>query len=586
MLSSKRNPGDRRDIGEIIILFSIAMSCLLRDTEAEEPCSFDIMRNGSIFPVVPQNCFLERHDPYKDYNGPGAGKIKIIPPPFRAVFIGCYEIVNSSQIENNVWRSDNMTLLNCLFYCSLKMSSYVGLRSGNTCQCNNFPLIILKPTRKEHRHCLFPCGGNSRFACGGKDTIILYRLLVTDLMYNRKRFKKHGLNNNLLAQPISASSSFRKSLLNETRLRQNPVWSKDAPGIYLGCFVAGTKKRKQRSLKMKTFSKMSIEDCTTFCRSIGIRYVAIYRDDCHCGAEPLPKHKVFDFLCNLECLSSVRKQFCGGQRWDIDIEKESANSKIPSKTKRVYLQEYRLNNPPGFDSFQAIFIGCYKNNPFKSDAVSISKFRYISVNMSVDICVGVCQHRRYRFSSISIPKNMRQGDILCQCATAYFFQRRPSNIADCKTKCPSDNRQFCGGTEPDAYQLHAAVPLRGRFSNYGTLWGCYSSLPSGRAIRFQIGLADTNRTEGKQVNTHCCHLDECVQECRKRGFQIVALTSGTICACVKPDVSEPLKIGDRISESKCNIPCGDECGDYCGGVNAFQVYSAKIPERVIYLNPK
>lgn len=582
MLPRRRNPGVGRDIAEIIILFSVAVSCLLTDTEAEEPCSFDIMRNGSIFPVVPQNCFLERQDPYRDYKGPGSGTVKIIPPPFRAVFIGCYEIVHSRHNETNLWRSDNMTLLNCLVYCSLQMSSYVGLWSGKTCHCNHFPFILVRPTRKEHRHCLFPCRGNTRFACGGKDTVILYKLLVTDYVHGRKRLKKHGLSNSLLAQPRSASSSFGKSLLNETRLRQSPVWPKDAPGNYLGCFVAGTSKGNQRTLKMKTFPKMTIEDCTMFCRSIGIRYVAIYRDDCHCGADPLPRHKVFDFLCNLECLSSVRKQFCGGQRWDIDKEKGSANSKIPTKIKRVYLQEYRLNNPPGFDSFQAIFIGCYKNNPFKSDTVSIYKFEYVSVNMSVDICVGMCQHRRHRFSLISIPKNMRRGDFLCHCATAYFVQRRPSNIADCKTKCPSDSRQFCGGTEPDAYQLHAAVPLRGRFSNYGTFWGCYSSLPSGRPSRMQIGLADTNRSEAKQVNTDRCYLDKCVKECRKRDFQIIALTSGTICTCVKPDVSEPLRMGDRIGESKCNIPCGDECGDYCGGENAFQIYSAKIPERVIY----
>ena len=130
-----------------------------------------------------------------------------------------------------------------------------------------------------------------------------------------------------------------------------------------------------------------------------------------------------------------------------------------------------------------------------------------------------------------------------------------------------------------AYQLHAALPPSGMFSNYGIFLGCFSPLPPWENSWYQFKLAGANRTGAKRGNTDRYYLDRCVQQCWRRGFHLVAVTSGAICACVKSDVWETERAGNRLDDVKCNLPCGDASGDYSDGENVDQIYRVRILER-------
>ncbi|WVQ86150.1 hypothetical protein IAT38_008318 [Cryptococcus sp. DSM 104549] len=188
---------------------------------------------------------------------------------------GCIGGPTTTLVDPIQYTDAGLTVQRCAAYCEEWGMSYMGVFSGQYCQCAK--AIYSSALVFASSNCDTKCVGNSAQTCGGNGKLELY------------------------SKP--SSTVVHHSLVSDPQ--------------YIGCLRDGVGTRALTTAYV-SYSPMTIEWCKTFCVSRGARLAALeFGRACMCGDQwagggtPMPQS-----FCNSPC-SGNQYQFCGGPQISI-----------------------------------------------------------------------------------------------------------------------------------------------------------------------------------------------------------------------------------------------------------------------------
>ncbi|XP_074645965.1 kremen protein 1-like [Tubulanus polymorphus] len=81
------------------------------------------------------------------------------------------------------------------------------------------------------------------------------------------------------------------------------------------------------------------------------------------------------------------------------------------------------------------YVGCYKDSHKRDLIVSGARDRK---GMTVDKCIAICGHKRYRFAGL-------QNSWQCFCGN-HVGMHGPAHESECNKRCTGNRREICGGS--------------------------------------------------------------------------------------------------------------------------------------------
>lgn len=204
-------------------------------------------------------------------------------------------------------------------------------------------------------------------------------------------------------------------------------------------------------------------------------------------------------------------------------------------------------------------------------------------NLTVEKCQAACWLDSFRFAGL-------KSGTECWCGTSVGGDWAKDQ-ADCKTPCPGNSVQKCGGdkllsvfravldetplppggqppsittTTSTAATTTTAAPLAATWVPQG----CYKDLAPA-TVR---PLPDRLINNAASLTVAACHT-----ACRNAGYALAGVENGNQCFCGH-DIQEPA-LNTFALESDCNKPCTGNSVQTCGGAGRMFVYRYAVPRQ-------
>ncbi|KAI0128625.1 WSC domain-containing protein [Xylariales sp. AK1849] len=196
-----------------------------------------------------------------------AGSTSIVAPA-GSTYLGCAAEPSNGRALNLLSTAGaDMTIENCLAFCSKAGFPVAGLEYSSECFCGNAP-----PAKLDQTQCSMACSGNKAQICGGPNRLSVYQ------------------NNSLSAPAIPQTVG---------------------GSTYQGCFDES--KGRVLSSTMIGYDDLTVDKCVGYCSDKGFPYAGVeYAQECWCAKDMKSgATKMSDLQCNMKCKGNGG-QFCGG----------------------------------------------------------------------------------------------------------------------------------------------------------------------------------------------------------------------------------------------------------------------------------
>ncbi|KAK1754788.1 putative fungistatic metabolite [Echria macrotheca] len=371
-------------------------------------------------------------------------------------------------------------------------------------------------------------------------------------------------SNSTVSSTASAATSTQTSSVTQTTTSTSTTSSIPTParvptlGDYrlLGCYTEGAGVRAL-SGAVFAYDKMTLDSCMANCT--GFDYWGTeYGRECYCSNSLHPSSTESDQNeCDMSCAGDPT-QFCGaGNRLELYMTTATRTSSatVPTPTGT-------LARKPTVGAYT--LIGC-QTEATASRALTGTAFA--DDTMTLDLCASFCDGYLYFGTEYG-----RE----CYCGNGLQPGSEEAPEGECAMVCAGNPLEYCGaGNRLELYRLtslpassvssvSSPVPTTTTTSNPTpptispyTFQGCYTELPTGRALSAKSYVSETSMT-----------LESCAAFCSEYKFFGTEYASECYCAHTLSPLSTSSPWPDE-----CSMSCSGNSAQKCGGPSRITLYA-------------
>ncbi|AEO70370.1 glyoxal oxidase-like protein [Thermothielavioides terrestris NRRL 8126] len=430
----------------------------------------------------------------------------------------------------------NMTIENCISYCTSKGFPYAGAEYSQECWCDSG--YASGATKAAESDCSMACTGDDTEPCGGPSRLSVFH--TTDV---------------LGPQPSPGVNGY----------------------VYMGCYAEGTTGRALTYGAGLSGSDLTVEKCTAACHAANYILAGVeYGGECYCGNTIANGGAPATSGCSMTC-NGNSSELCGGpNRLNVyNYQNQYSASSTPTATlpgnTDVAVSTTPAATPTG--PSQPATVGNYVWNGCRTEATNIralSDATFAADTMTLEACQSFCS--AYTYFGTEYARE-------CYCGNSFNAGSVPAPDTDCNFPCAGDGSEYCGaGNRLSVYGKNGTAPASSTSSAPATTtssspvvtglpagWtaqGCWIDGLQGRILPDQLPDSQSNSPA------------ECANACAAAGYIISGTEYGVQCFCGNAIYNG----GAKTADSDCNMACPGDATQTCGAGNRLNIVSKGTPQ--------
>ncbi|KAJ7513073.1 galactose oxidase [Mycena galericulata] len=443
--------------------------------------------------------------------------------------LGCYTDGNPRTLTGDATTDvANMTVENCINFCSSNNFILAGVEFMQECYCDDF--IENSGVPAPITDCDSACTGNPAESCGG---------------------------------------ALRLNVFWSGAPRPSPPSIPASVGQWeaLGCYSDNVDGRALPN-GVNVVGEVTLESCTAACFSAGMPLAgAEFADQCFCGTAigngGAPQAAS---ACNMACQGNI-SEFCGGPNALTVYNFTGTDLPAPpvggggggggGATGGVTAIATDLPSPWAY-------VGCFVDNAFGR----VLTTEVDNVNMTMELCVSTCSAQNFTIAA-------GEFGVQCFCGNELIDGATPAAASDCNMACGGNSTQACGAgnrlslysTSKNVTILPVPVTQNSSLPGPWSYQGCLAEVTGGRVFPWEIDNINNNSATA------------CLGQCAAFGYGAAGMEFGFQCFC--GDVSDVTAAGVALTpESDCDLPCSGDPIHLCGGGDRISYYIQTEPTHV------